>query len=126
MESKKVIAFKDSQIETHYLSQKEAQLVKLEDMNKILMNKLESGHALLVTQSNALLTKTQEQQDRFIAEIKDTISSEKIDHLTQAVEKAESIEKAITDDDTKKWQKDCQSIMLDMAKSMKQIESKVK
>ena len=38
----------------------------------------------------------------------------------------ESVEKAITDDDMKKWQKDCQSILLDMAKNMKQIESRVK
>ena len=128
MESRKVIAFKDSQIETleHYLDQKETQLVKLEDMNRILMNKLESASSSFVTQSNTLLTKSQEQQEKLISEMKETISSEKIDRLSQAVEKAESIEKKIVDDDTKKWQKDCQSIMLDMAKSMKQIESKVK
>ena len=79
MESRKVIAFKDAQIETleHYLDQKETQLVKLEDMNRILMNKLESVSSSFVTQSNTLLTKSQEQQDNFISEIKETISSEK-------------------------------------------------
>ena len=50
LEAKKIIACKDSQIETmeHYLSVKETQITRLEDMNRILLNKLDNVTQTLI------------------------------------------------------------------------------
>ena len=57
LEAKKIIACKDSQIETleHYLSVKETQISRLEDMNRILFNKLDNVTQTLIA-SNSDLT----------------------------------------------------------------------
>ena len=128
VESRKVIAFKDAQIETldHYMSQKEAQLSKLEDMNRVLLNKLESVNTAFTTKTDEVFNQLQTQQKEFISEIRQTVSSEKIDRLAQAIENSENLEQAIsTNENTKEWQENCQSIMLDMAKSIDNLENKL-
>ena len=99
VEFKKVVACKDSQIKSleQYSSEKEAQLTKMEDLNRILLNKLEATSSNFITQSNSLLTHVKEQQDVLLAKVNETLSSDKIERLAQTFEKANDVEKSITD-----------------------------
>ena len=153
-ETRRLIAFKDSQIETleHYLNVKEGQIlkledvtrvkegqiVKLEDLARVLIKKLDDTASAVtqradevfttVTQkANEVFTQIKDQKDQGTLGAKDKISEEKIDKLTQAVERLESCtpHEPPSNETTSKWQSECQSIMLSMAEKMEKIESQL-
>ena len=65
-----------------------------------------------------------DQNVKFMATLNDTLSAEKINQIAQTAEKVEAIEKSASSEaQTQEWQKQCQSIMLDMAKSIESLEN---
>ena len=122
-----IVAGKDAQIETleHYLNVKEGHVLKLEDMNKILVTKLDSVMTAFSKKADEVLTQVKKQSDEALSKLPEKISEEKLAKLTDAVEKLNGLESKVQENPHKKWQTECQNIMLGMAEKMENIEAQM-
>lgn len=128
LEAKKVIDTKNAQIDKleQCINMKEGQLTKLEEINRELLAKMDSAATFFTLQSEEVSRQATTQNEQFIAEIKEMLSAEKISQIAEMAEKVDLIQKNVSaETETKEWQKQCQEIMLDMAKSIDGLQNHI-
>ena len=136
----KIIEAKDAQIETleHYLSQKESVIVRLEEMNKSLVGKVDDVMSFQTQKVDDILSKIEnmDKKDSW-AETTD-IAQKLLDALGNLEKNNERVSKSVQELERRsqaleagnetanpgsaKWQTECQQVMLQMAEKMENIE----
>ena len=136
----KIIESKDAQIVTlkHYLSQKESVIVRLEEMNKSLIGKVDDLMPFQTQKGDNIFSKIDdlEKKDAWVRttdvaqKLSNAVenlekSNERISKSVQELERRSQISEAgneTTSPGSAKWQTKCQQVMLHMAEKMENIE----
>ena len=122
----KVIASKDAEIETleHYLTIKEAAIIRSEQMNKDLIGKVDDLMSFQTEKVDEILAKVGGSESAQVKRLEEAVT-ELTKTVTELQSKLANQDPTPTDNSTEPgsgWMNDCQDVLLGMAQKLEKIE----